>query len=209
MTLSPLGNLAAAPQSSPDGHWRFADLTGRLVELSGMASTTMAIGLIHDAQQKLEPTAWITCRDSVFFPPDARDAGVDLDALPVLFVADEQCAARAADQLLRSGAFGLLVLDLGPRMRVSMPLQTRLVGLARKHDATVLFVTEPGSARRRAATQSISSLISLRAFASRARSAGSDVDHDRYGYGVDAVKDKRHGPGWRHQELRRGPAGVC
>lgn len=192
------GNLAAKTPALP-GHWSFADLTGRLTELSGLSSTSLAIGLVHEAQQRSEPAAWITCRSSTFFPPDANDAGVDLAALPVIFVADETAAARAADQLLRSGAFGLLVLDLGTHQKVPMPLQTRLVGLAQKHDTAVVFLTAklPRSA-------SLSSLVSLRA--SSWREVHAD---DRFGCGIEVLKDKRHGPGWSHQEVRRGPAGVC
>ena len=47
-----------------------------------------------------------------FFPPDAAEGGVDLDALLVVRARDLSSMASAADQLARSGAFGLLVVDL-------------------------------------------------------------------------------------------------
>ena len=40
------------------------------------------------------------------------DGGIDLDALPVVRVPDARAAGRAADHLVRSGGFGLVVIDL-------------------------------------------------------------------------------------------------
>ena len=111
---------AAEPPQPPAADqrlcWSHSLLTGRLAELSSWgtgASLTLAFELVLQAQHGGEPVAWITTSPSTFFPPDVAHGGVDLDALPVVRVPDGQAAARAADKLVRSGAFGLVILDLG------------------------------------------------------------------------------------------------
>ena len=71
----------------------------------------MAASLAWKAQLRGEPVAWILARPSSFFPPDLHAGGIDLEALAVVRVPDAAAAARAADKLLRSGAFGLVLLD--------------------------------------------------------------------------------------------------
>jgi recombination protein RecA len=141
-TVSALAHVRDTPA------WDLASLTGRLVELSGLANAarlTAAFGLVVEAQRRTEPAAWITLRASFFFPPDAAAGGVDLRALPVVRVADARAAGRAADHLVRSGSFGLVVLDLGAcdrRDSVPIPSLTRIQGLANKHDTVVVLLTE-------------------------------------------------------------------
>ena len=65
----------------------------------------------------------------------------DVDALVVVRVPDAQAAARAADRLLRSGAFGLIVMDLNSNPMIPIPLQARLVQQARAHDTVLLCLT--------------------------------------------------------------------
>jgi recombination protein RecA len=181
--------------------WSLSTVSGRFVEISGSHSTaalTLAFQMVLEAQRQAEPVAWISRRDSVFFPPDAAGTGVDLEALAVIWAADGIRAARAADHLLRSGAFGLLVLDIGPGASLPIPVQTRLVGLAKKHDTALLCLTEKESSR-----PSLGSLVSLRAQAARTHRA-----EDRYRCEVRALKDKRRGPGWTHAEVCRGPDGL-
>ena len=192
---------APAPAAAP---WSHAGLAGRLAELTGLggsASLTMAAALVLDAQRGKETVAWVTPRESAFFPPDLAAGGVDLDALAVIRLPDASCVARAAERLLRSGAFGLVVLDLaggrGPA-DVAMPLQARLVGLAEKHAAAVLCLT-----RKDARAPSLSSLVSLRAESRRRRTAEGVFLCE-----VHALKDKRRAPGWTHAEVRCGPPGV-
>ena len=177
-----------------------AQLTGRLVELSAQgasATTTAAIALVRSAQEEGEPVAWIALPRASFYPPDVADSGVDLDALVVVRAADATIAARAAERLLRSGAFGLIVIDLGPDQIVPTAHQGRLVTLAQQHDAAVVFLTE-----KPADASSLGSLISLRAEAMRRR------DGTRFACAVRALKDKRRGPGWDEEEAYRAPAGM-
>ncbi len=116
--------------------WNLSSLAGRLTEVSdsGAARSLMAAAsLILQAQQRGEPAAWIGFGNSIFFPPDFAEWGIDLEALPVIRVPDALTASRAADQLPRSGAFGLVVLDLKTQTEMRMAVQSRLAALARMH----------------------------------------------------------------------------
>jgi len=180
--------------------WTRAELAGRLCELSAgpdTAALSAAVALVHDAQLGGDPVAWVTARAATFHPPDAAAAGVDLAALVVVRARDARMAGRAADVLLRSGAYGLVVLDLGTDAAMPTPLQGRLVQLAIKHDAAVLCLTEKAPD-----APSLGSLVSLRGRVRRRRTSGGFV------CAVHALKDKRRGPGWRWQEDRRGPDGL-
>ena len=183
-----------------DAEWSVAALAGRLAELSaaGPAATlTLAFSLVLDAQQRGEPVAWITTTASSFFPPDAADGGVDLDALVVVRVAMGMQIFRAADHLARSGGFGLLVLDL-ETAPMSAPAQARLAGLATRHGLSLLCLT-----RKDRGAPSLGALTSLRAAAVR-ESRGNG----RFVCTAQVLKDKRGGPGWSHMELCRGPDGL-
>lgn len=199
MTLDELRALRGA--DAPE-RWSLAALRGRLVELSarGAAATlTAAIEVVSEAQTQGEPVAWLTLTQSSFYPPDAAESGIDLAALVVVRAPDATALARAAERLLRSGAFGLVVLDLGAQAELSMQIQGRLVTLAQTHDAAIVCVTEkPNDAA------SLGSLVSLRAEALRSTRA----EHGELTVTLRAVKDKRRGPGWTHSMKRRGPAGM-
>lgn len=194
-----------APSEAPA--WGYPHISGRLVEISGVgasASLTSAVGLVLEAQRSAEPVAWIKLPDSSFYPPDLADSGVDLDALVVVRVPGSQDAARAAERLVRSGGFGLLVLDLGRDARIATPLQGRLVSLAKRHDTAIVCLTA-----RSSEAGSLGSMISLRAEAVRGRDDRGDRGQDaRFCCKVEVLKDKCRGPGWSHREVVRGPAGL-
>ena len=199
MTLDELRALRGA--DAPE-RWSLAALRGRLVELSarGAAATlTAAIEVVSEAQAQGEPVAWLTLTTSSFFPPDAAESGIDLAALVVVRAPDATAIARAAERLLRSGAFGLVVLDLGAQAELSMQIQGRLVTLAQTHDAAIVCITEKSND-----AASLGSLVSLRAEALRSTRA----EHGELTVTLRAVKDKRRGPGWTHTVKRRGPAGM-
>jgi recombination protein RecA len=168
---------------------------------------TAVFGLVIDAQQHGEPTAWVSLIESSFFPPDASAGGVDLDSLPVVRAQDSLRATRAALHLLRSGSFGLVVIDLGMNPSESkphpipMPLQTKLVGLAQKHDTAVVVLTEKSTEQ-----PSLGSLVSLRA-ESRRKSAQRHALS--YEVQLHILKDKRRGPGGLFREMCYGPDGLC
>jgi recombination protein RecA len=194
--------VGAEPSTIAPG-WSRDQLAGRLVELSGVGATavlSIAIGLVRGAQEQAEPVVWIALPSACFYPPDAADNGIDLEALVVVRVADAAVAARAAERLLRSGAFGLIVIDLGAEPNAEVPAahQGRLVTLAQQHDAAIVFVTE-----KPAEASSLGSLISLRGLALRVRRADGG-----FACTVRALKDKRRGPGWAHEEVLRAPPGL-
>ena len=167
-------------------------------EPSDGSSPPFSVGLVLEAQRRGEPVAWIALEERGFYPPDAAEGGVDLGALVVVRVANAKAVGRAADQLVRSGAFGLIVLDLGAGADVPTPLQTRLVGLAQKHQTALLCLTEKGGE-----LPSLSSLVSLRVEAQRQR-----LSDGQFSCELTVLKDKRRGPTWTHAEICRGAAGL-
>lgn len=184
-----------------DASWTLGEVRGRLVELSsirGGPSLTIAFSLIADALRQAQPAAWVSGRRELFHPPDVMAWGLPLDQLPVVRVRGPQQAARAASHLLRSGAFGLCVLDLGSASVVPAPLVSRLVKMAQSHDAAVLCLTE-----KLAEQPSIGSLVSLRCVAET-----EHVGPASFRVRVTALKDKRRSPGWTHEETHRGPLGL-
>ena len=200
------GAAPAAPRRRPVREtpraWNLSSLAGRLTEMSdsGAApSLTAAAALILQAQQRGEPAAWIGFGNSIFFPPDFAEWGIDLEALPVVRVPDALAASRAADQLLRSGAFGLVVLDLKAEARMHMAAQSRLAALARKHHTALLCLT-----RKKRGAPSLGPLVSLHGEGSITRTAFS-----RFDWEIRMVKDKRGAPGWSHMESCRGTDGLC
>ncbi len=219
---------AAAPATAPE--WALPVCAGRLTELSGEGAAvqlSLTFSLVRDAQRRGEPAAWVTHAASTFYPPDAAACGIALARLPVVFAPDAPGAARAADKLVRSGAFGLVVLDLvgledvarrapatrdaeparGPRRGlrsrgraadIPPALLARLAALAQQHEAAVLFLTDKPPAE-----PSLGPLVSLRCEARR-----EDAGGGRFVCRANALKDKRRGPGWSFSEVRRGPVGL-
>lgn len=205
LSLDELRTLHGDPETSKAESWSLAALRGRFVELSARGATatlTAAIGLVVEAQRDNEPVAWIMHGASgTFYPPDVADSGVDLAALVVVRVPEVAMAPRAAERLLRSGAFGLVVLDLaGVQIDIPIAHQGRLVTLAQAHDTAVVCITE-----KTEDTSSIGSLISLRAEALRSGIVGSREGFDLT---VRVLKDKRRGPGFTRAIKVRGPAGT-
>src|SRR5262249_22623271 len=106
-------------------------------------------------------------------------------------------AARAAEQLLRSGAFGLVVMDLGVQA-LPMASQSRLLGLAQKHQTALVCISE-----KALDTPSLGSLVSLPVHTEKRKRAGD-------GFAVDyaIVKGKRMGPGAHIERVFHVPAGL-
>ncbi len=189
--------------SSPASEaWGLDRLAGRFVELAGAAATaalTACASLVLETQQRGELAAWIAGTRSTFYPPDFAASGIDVEGLPVIRIGDTRSAARAADTLIRSGSFALIVLDLGSDARFSLGMQSRLTGLAKHHHTTLLSITRT---LRRSAPGG--SLVSLRAETEKKR-----VDFDRFACELRVLKDKRRAPGAAQTEICRGPDGLC
>ncbi len=212
-------------------------LAGRFVELSGAGASavlTVAMQLVWEAQHHGENVAWVGVGGSTFFAPDAAHAGIDLAALPVVMAPDALAAGRAVSHLLRSGAFGLVVLDLASLTDSSRasaskaapspwgPSPTRGSELrsARSSRATGREIDLPMPLQSRLtglAQKHGSVLVALTSKDADQASLGSlvslhaSVRRDEEVVGlvcVDVTKDKRHGPGWSQRATFHGPAGV-
>lgn len=196
---------------------------GRLVELSAPAHgagarTSTAVALLRRAQREGETAAWIlpaTPAGALLYPPDLHDGGIDLDALVVVHVPASEGAAglgKAAEMLLRSGAFGLLVVELGAqeptkvdRAEGSSKLaatrtawQGRLLGLARQHEARVLLLTEKPSH-----ADSLGPLVGLRVEPHRTRKADGSFHVEHH-----VLKNKSGAPVSPAAELFLGTSGL-
>jgi recombination protein RecA len=181
--------------------WSLSEVAGRFVEISssaGSASLSLAFSLIRETQEQGEPVGWVTGAESAFYPPDAALGGIDLAALVVIRVRARESIARAGEKILRSGGFGLIVLDLGVAA-IPMPLQSRLTGLAHHHHTALICLTE-----KEPRTFSLSSLVSLRAHTKKKRTF-----ENRFVCALRVLKDKRRGPTWKYEDLYFGPAGLC
>ena len=174
-------------------HWTLGEIAGRLVEVSGFwapASLSFVFNLALEAQRQGELVGWSTSVESFFYPPDAARVGIDLRALVVVLAPDACAIPRAGEKLLRSGAFGLVVLDIG-KADIPMALQARLAGLARQHHTALVCLTEKEDRQL-----SLGSLVSLRAHAQRTQHAPG-----QFTCNLKVLKDKRRGPVWKHTEV--------
>lgn len=231
---------------------------GRLIELCGAARTSAAVSILAGVQRAGETAAWIQLAGGDLYPPDLAAAGIDLDALIVIqvpvpapststdrspragrsphagrrqraSVAAEQC--RCAELLLRSGGFGLVILDFRHgEPSGSTAWQGRLLGQARQHEARVVLIRQPDPREASAPTpgaangpapaheehhpgSSLGPLVSLRVRseinredptprpAHPLRTRLSRMDHE-------VLKNKSGGPVRARSEGLRGPWGL-
>jgi recombination protein RecA len=130
---------------------------------------------------------------------------VDLGGLVVVHVAPsagDYAVPKAAEMLLRSGGFGLVVLELRSSAPRGDAWLGRLLGLAREHESRVVLITGArGEPRGHART--LGSLVSVRIEPRRARASRGlfAIEHE-------VLKDKL---GWfsrLEHERRRGPWGL-
>jgi hypothetical protein len=120
---------------------------GRVIELCGSVGRgrfTMATQFLLVAQHAGESCAWVQQEESGLYPPDLAHAGVRLDDLLVLQTPAREGAvavAKGAELLLRSGGFGLVVIDLVHGIPRGTSWAARLCGLARHHQVRVVLLT--------------------------------------------------------------------
>lgn len=195
MALSSTQKLRPAAVAT---RWTLDEVAGRFVEISGAAALTLTFTLVREAQQLSELVGWITLAEHSFYPPDVAQGGTDLAALVVVRLARADSIARAGEKLLRSGGFGVVVLDLGAA-DIPMPLQTRLTGLAHHHHTALICLTE-----KTHGAFSLGSLISLRVHTEKKR-----IEGNRFACALHVLKDKRRGPTWNYEDIYTGPAGLC
>ena len=159
--------------------------TGCIIELGGQAASTVIAQLLAEVQRQGEPVAWVTGPRTSVYPPDLDAAGVDLTALAFLRIGadtsgkkrsaqkgfdhekNELERLRAAELLLRSGAFGLVVIE-APEHSMPVRALSRLHAMARRHGSRVVL--------RRAwtwgAQTSLGPLVALRLLAHREQHDG-------------------------------------
>lgn len=107
-------------------------------------------------------------------------------------------AIRAAEQLLRSEAFGLIIIDLAKDLSLPAAGQGRLLRLAEHYNAQVLIVR-----RKREDGIYSGSLVTVRTESTREM-----VSAGRFRCTITNTKDKREGPGWTTTEMFDGPPGL-
>lgn len=186
--------LARPAGASSDSLLAPGRIAGRLVELSeagAFGALSVVAEVIRDVQVRGEAVAWVA-GSSVFFPPDLAFRGIDVQALCVVRVPGEP-GLRAADWLVRSGAFGLVVVD-GGEAPANEGVLGRLAKLADEKQTTVVFLT-----RKRATDPSLGALVSLRL--GLVSLAGGEVE-------LTVLKDKRAGSPVTQRITFHGPFGL-
>lgn len=202
--------LADQGQEGSGEPWDICNLQGQLIELSEefpLGALTFSGELILAAQRAGEPVVWISARPSIFFPPDFAENGIDVSSLAVVSTAGEREALWACDLLVRSGAFGLVVVDMEKGGRLTDAAMARLIHLARRRETAVLFLTV-----KRGGFASLSSMVTLRGVVHRRGSspgANPRLSAPPLCCEITTVKDKRHAPGAKLTRSYDGPPGVC
>lgn len=177
---------------------------GRLIELAGgpdAGRSSAAARIVLESQREGDPVAWIQAEGGGLYPPDLAAAGIDLDALLVVHVPSEAGragAAKAAELVLRTGAFGAVVVDASDgRVPRGGAWLGRLASLAREHDCrTVLLGPD--------AEGSLGPLVSMRLRARRRRRRFGE-----YALELEVLKDKSgHRPTLPGPRTWVGPEGM-
>ncbi len=156
------------------------------------------------------------------FPPDLAALGIDLAALVVVRVPFGSAQLRAVDTLLRSGGFGLILIELGLRRQLPLATQSRLNGLAAKYGTAVVCMREqaqPGTRWQPCSEElpqvgaSLGPLVSLRLQASRSESEAPNPPDEsaelHWCYRLQALRDKRRPAGWFEVRSYHAPVGLC
>lgn len=181
---------------------------GRIVELSGTscqpgARTTTAVAIVAHAQRQGETVAWIQPAGGPLYPPDLGEWNLDFEGLVVIHVpatAGPHGLTQAAELLLRSGAWGLVVVDLcqGVPPGPAEAWQGRLLGLCRQHDARLVVLTD-----KPAQTASLGALVSLRVEPRRTR-----MRTGRFAVEHQVLKNKTGAATATEDAIYRGPWGL-
>jgi recombination protein RecA len=180
----------------------YANLTGRITEFNASRNAPVLSFLsllIKEAQGRGEAVVWVEAGDSIFFPPDFAANGIDLPALPVVWAPDVRSGVRAAEHLLRSNSFGLLIIDLPPHTIIEQGRLGKLARMADLNGTAVVLIAQ----QEDGVSFTLGSIVSLRLVGSRVERGGA-----AYRCVVSAIKDKHEAPGWRHIEVFHAPDGM-
>ncbi|MBZ0268382.1 hypothetical protein K8I85_09525 [bacterium] len=197
------------------------------MEFSGdrhTARLSSVVSALRAAQSKGETTAWVESADGSLYPPDLAEAGVDLAALAVVRIPTppgksrgrhvREAVLRATEMLVRTGAFGFVVVDVREEdrrpsgrefpgasrapWRLPPAWQGRLLGSVRDHGSRIIFLSSHPPTR-----ESVGSLVGLRLEPHRVRVAPGlfAIEHH-------VLKNKPGLPFADSSETRRGPWGL-
>ncbi len=175
------------------------NLMGILAEVSEetpSGAVSFVAEIILEAQTRNEPVAWVAGTESIFFPPDLVQRGIDLSAVAVVRVSGETDSLTSAEWLVRSAAMGLVIVDLGANRSLEDASLGRLLKLAERNLCAVLFLT-----RKRSNEPSLSSRISLRGCIARSGTGPFVVE-------IHTVKDKRSSLSALQRRQYHGPSGM-
>lgn len=177
----------------------FQRVAGRLVEISGAGQLTLSTSLLAEAQQEGELCGWVSTTLHTVFPPDLEANGVDLSALYFFWIDRPAEAAKTVEYLLRSDAFGLLVLDMSKHPAIPDGTSGRLMRLASKVRCAVVAL----SALQEKPQSIFGSLTSLRINTGLQALPGGDFEVT-----LVAERDRSAAPQWRRRFTYHAPTGL-
>jgi len=186
-------NLVKTTPPPTGGLMDWDRVAGRLVEVSesgAFGALSVLCGLMLQVQVRQESIAWVSPENTIFYPPDLVFRGIDIEALAVVRVPDRRSGWKAADWLLRSGAFGLLVIDTPGEADES--LLGRLSRVAEETFTAVVLLT-----RKKPSDPSLGTQVSLRGTVSRLPTGETEWQ---------VIRDKQSGPSTRQREGFHGPS---
>jgi recombination protein RecA len=181
------------------GSWQFENLVGILSEISeetACGAVSFVADIILEAQCRNEPVAWVAGARSTWFPPDLADRGVDLSAVTVIRAGGEEGSLTAAEWLVRSGAWGLVIVDADGEWKASDASLGRILKLAGRSQCAAVFLT-----RKRPHEPSLGSRISLRGCVTR-------IGPEPFHIAITTIKDKRSNASSRISRQYHGPSGM-
>jgi hypothetical protein len=194
--LLPAKKLSSPSDLPPFGYRRIA---GKLVEISGSGQLSLVASLLAEAQQEGELCGWISTTLHTVFPPDLERNGVDLSLLYFFWIDTPTGATKALEYLLRSEAFGLVVLDMSKHPGIPDGIAGRLMRLAGKVRCGVVALSA-----LKDSTQSIfGSLTSLR-INTRLEPAPEGLLYVT----LTAERDRTTAPQWRRRLTYHAPTGL-
>jgi len=189
-------SLLRSRSESTGGLFDWGRVLGRVVEVSEagcFGALSALVGLLTQAQALGEQIAWVETGTHLFFPPDLAFRGLDVEAFSVVLAPTPAAGLRAADVLVRSGAFGLVVVDWAGREVEEVDVG-RLARLVDQKGSAVIFLT-----RKKEEAPSLATQISLRGCVAKTSDGLTEWV---------VTKDKRAGPPSRQRIQFHGPFGL-
>jgi recombination protein RecA len=190
----------------PKRSFDLTGLAGKVVEFSGWnqsACLSLTIPLILECQSGNKECAWILPSSehggSLFFPPDFAEAGIACSRIPIVRSKNAQDSFAIAEKLVRSGGFGLVVLDLTEGKRVRASTIGRINSMTQRFKTLALCLTRnpPGH-------PSLDPMISIHIHISVFAAPGRNCTVK-----ATVQKDKTQAPGLNMKWLYETPIGLC